>query len=944
MSIFKILLTFAPLALDAVIAAEPYGEQPLRSNLSPLSYFSTEGSREGHRFSNEAVNRYRLYDFYARQAAYHLGNPADPSKLLPPFPGLDGGRRGHWGVTNEKSTTAFIRDRAPDFTSVTIRNGDGELKLLSGSREHPAVMVYDTLRPGLKAVYPDGTLEAPEHAFDQGVNRFGLAMRVKGEERLRGANPEWMKDGKPVGRFDGYHLHRESVVLRVELGSGRLLEQASVTRSPDGKLSCLVRNFEFLNEVPASLEFRLPAGLGPSSAVGKPATLEQAAGQGFIRLDRDGNSIRHLIATTGTMHPGLTPDGTTLELSDIHPSDRLIVATWSGATADAVDAENCLKNEVSRANATRLSTLIDGGPSRFPETMTVAGKMNADPAASGGAYEIDDIPVPSENPYHAPMTLSGIAFDAAGTAYVSTLVGDVWKVTGLTGDLHRVEWKRFASGLDLPLGIEVVDGVPYVNTRRNILRLIDRNGDGEADFIERFNHMDLPTADATGHDLRRDAAGNFYFNALSGIYRLSPDGATLKKVGHSSRNPFGLAVRADGLVLSDSSEGENNGTCTIYESDHAGNEKSAAKLRRIHYLPRGVDNSPGSRIFLNEPRMGPVGNDLLGVSFGYGTWYYLLGDVAEGTSQAALVPMPGEFSSGACRLALNPLDGQLLVAGLDGWGDYGVTEGCLHRIRYTGRDVTRVSGWQACRNGIELRFNHAIAADSLSKDAFFAQQWNVVDSRQTYGSPEYSVLHPEEIGHDRLEIRSLSVLPDRHSVFLEIPELLPAMSTQIHGELKGADNKIVRIDLYATINRLHPDSSAAATAPPGKPDILRVPEKPANGNTAQQLIEHFDKLAGRISEQRPVAPETSPPANPVTYRWLKENLIEKQCVPCHMTGTQHDLTTYQGMLTKINLAEPARSAFVGMIGTQSMPPYPLPTVGPGMRQAVLDWIKAGAPE
>lgn len=924
-SIFQPLLCLL-LVSTAETRAQGYGEQPLRSNLSPLPYCATEGGREAHRFSGSEVNRYRLYDFYARQAAYYLANPADNSKLLPPFPGLDGGRRGHWGVTNEKNTTAFVREQGPAFATVTARNGDGELKVLSGR----GVLVYDTLLPGLRSVVPNGGLRVPEHAFDKGADRFGLSLNVTGEARFQGNKPDWTRERKPVARFAGYYLNGEAAVLRWEMGSGVLLERPSI--STDGKQSFLVRDFEFLNEVPPELDFTLPGGTGQPLV----AKCEASGGLLIIRLDEGGKSVRHLVATTLTA----SSEGDTLTLSKLQPNARLTLATWSGESASAAAAEESLRAAV--LPPTRPSSLIAGGPSRFSQAMKVTGNLDADPAASGGAYEIDDIPVPSDNPDHAPMTLSGIAFDAKGIAYLSTLAGDVWKVTGLTGSLQQVEWKRFATGLDLPLGIAVVGDVPCVSTRRNILELHDLNGDGEADFIERFNQMDLPTSDPAGHDLQRDAAGNFHFNAVSGIYQLSADGKVLTKTGHGSRNPLGLGVRSDGLVLSDSSEGENNGTCTIYESDFSENPSSTAKLRRLLHLPRGVDNSPGSRLFLNEPRMGPIGKEVLGVSFGAGTWYELLRDVAGGTPQAALIPMPGEFSSGACRLAVNPMDGQVFVAGLDGWGDYGVTEGCLHRIRYTGRDETRISGWKACRNGIELRFTHPVSKPEA--DRFFAQQWNVIDSPQTYGSPEYSVIHPEEIGHDRLEIRSIILLPDRQSVFLEIPTLQPAMCTHVHGLLHDAAGKPIRVDLYATLNRLHPDSAAAPPAPSGKPDVLRVPEKPGNGNTYQQLVEHFDKLAGRTTTARPVGPETARPSELVTYRWLKENLIEKQCLPCHMTGTQHDLTTHKAILTKVNLAEPAKSPILGMIGTKSMPPYPLPTVAPGMQQLVLEWIKAGAPE
>src|SRR5260370_25934152 len=48
------------------------------------------------------VNRDRLYDFYAKEAA-HFGKQHPVPPLLPEFPGLDGGKFGHWGNQQEET-------------------------------------------------------------------------------------------------------------------------------------------------------------------------------------------------------------------------------------------------------------------------------------------------------------------------------------------------------------------------------------------------------------------------------------------------------------------------------------------------------------------------------------------------------------------------------------------------------------------------------------------------------------------------------------------------------------------------------------------------------------------------------------------------------------------------------------------------------------------------
>ena len=51
------------------------------------------------RCGNMPVNRDRVYDFYAKEAIFFRNKPH--AHLLPAFPGLDGGKFGHWGNQNE---------------------------------------------------------------------------------------------------------------------------------------------------------------------------------------------------------------------------------------------------------------------------------------------------------------------------------------------------------------------------------------------------------------------------------------------------------------------------------------------------------------------------------------------------------------------------------------------------------------------------------------------------------------------------------------------------------------------------------------------------------------------------------------------------------------------------------------------------------------------------
>lgn len=920
------------LAGNGFANAGPYDALPLRADLCAEACFRTAAGRELKRGADATVNQYRLYDFYRRQADQELASQGPPRLMLPPYPGLDGGRRGHWGHTNAKETAAYPRDLAPAFGPVTSAGANGEWLIIGEG----GVVGIDSFGGGLTRAVPGGTLGRPEHPFGTKVDRFGFGVEVAGTSMFSNKTPEWTRDGKPTAQSAGYRLLEGSVAIEWMDDTRRWLEHPEMVKS--GEVHVLNRDFRFLDAAAAGLSFRLT---GTAKA---PWTVEKSADGILARCETGGTTTVHRIECDPVVLLDIDANQGLLKLGNVSAGSGFRILSWAGETAKLAEAEKSLADVARNRHPLTAATWSTAGLPQIRTWEVMNGILNVDREASGSAYEIDDIYPAIDNEDESPMTLSGLDFQPDGTAFVCTLVGDVWKITGLTGDLKGVVWKRIASGLDQPMGLLIKSGLPHVLTRRQLFRLEDINHDDEIDRFVKISRMPLPDA-ASGHDLRLDAGRNFIFNTNNGIFRLSADGTKLDRIGQGSRNPLGLGMRPDGLVLSDSSEGNiGNGTCSIFESDHPENEHSIAKRKRLIYLPRGIDNSPGSRLFLNDERFGPLGKSILGVSYGTGSWYTLLRDIVDGTPQAALVPQRGLFTSGASRVAVHPVDGSVFVAGLDGWGDYAVSEGSLHRIRYTGRKHVTPVSWKAHRNGILVNFNTELAAEPVKPERVFVQQWNYVDSDITYGSPEYSVKQAGQIGHDRLLVRESIVQPDKRSVFFEIPDLLPSMCSQVRATLLDSSGATFELDLYPTLQRLASDHPSAAASTPEKPAVLVVPESNTGGDTYQKLTEYFDKLAGRDPTKRPVAPDVPEvPAKP-DFQWIRANLIERNCLPCHGPGTPLDYTSYQGISPKLKPGDPDQSPFNGMIRTGSMPPYPMPSIPPNLQKAVREWIRNGATE
>lgn len=440
-----------------------------------------------------------------------------------------------------------------------------------------------------------------------------------------------------------------------------------------------------------------------------------------------------------------------------------------------------LSIEAERISNAELARKLRACRPQWPQEIQVRGTRG-----SGSPYAIDDVSLPSDNPWKALVFPTGHDFAADGSAYVCTMTGDVWHVRGLDSELQNVRWRRFASGLHQPLGLVVDKDQIYVIGRDQITRLHDANQDGEADFHECFSNVQ--TTSPSGHDyicgLERDAAGNCYTaSSNQGLLRFSPDGQKLTVLARGFRNPDGLGLWPDGSLTVPCSEGEwtpASMLCSVQPNDsakvphfgHGGLQQGQPPALPLVYLPRGLDNSCGGQIAVPDDRWGPLRGKMVHLSFGACSHFVLLKDEVAGQAQGAIVPLIGDFKSGGHRGRFSPVDGQLYVTGMNGWGSYASQDGCLQRVRYTGAPVQLPHAFHVHENGVKITFtqpNDAKLAGDVSRH--FAQVWNYRYG-PGYGSPELSPSHPGVVGHDLLDIAAVHLLDER-TVFVEMPDLQP---------------------------------------------------------------------------------------------------------------------------------------------------------------------------
>ncbi|CAN5755165.1 hypothetical protein BH11VER1_BH11VER1_25100 [soil metagenome] len=632
----------------------------------------------------EFVNRERVFDYYAKQAIQFMSQKPLPD-LIPAFPGLDGGKQGHWGNQNDQVTWKDGRFDASDHGSVfsTVFKGEGlTIPKAVCVRFDDKAAVFDPQTLSFPLIWSDGFIKLSDarHGFMGGGQMAGKAIK---KEVTAG-----------TGVYHGFYRHAKEVIFSYALAGKETL----VTAREDQK---------------------------------------------------------------------------------------------------------------------DLASLVKGGPAQWPqwiETKGVLGKQEQ--------FTTDTITIPWDNPYGTLFFITGHDFFRDGTAAISTMTGEVWLVKGIDDKLEKIRWKRFATGLHQPLGLKIVKDKIYVLGRDQITCLHDLNGDDEADFYECVSNAMITSPG--GHDyitgLEIDKEGRYYFaSGNQGVCRVTAPHRVdekLEVLATGFRNPNGLGISPDGRFITTSvQEGDwtpASSICQIELGKNEGAHFGAGGPRKgetpelpLMYLPRGEDNSCSSQAFITGDAWGSLKGEgnLVHLSSGGGSAWLVMRQQLGDHWQGAAVRIANSFDSGPQAVRFNAKDGQLYVNGMQGWGSYTPKDGCFQRVRFTGGATPMPVGFEAHENGVLLKFNQPLDAKVVADAAkHFAQCWNYRYSA-AYGSPEYSVRYADAPGHDPLEIHSAQVLDGGKTLFLEIPQILPASQIHLHVGVKAERAH----DVFLTAHALAPE-------------------------------------------------------------------------------------------------------------------------------------------
>jgi hypothetical protein len=293
------------------------------------------------------------------------------------------------------------------------------------------------------------------------------------------------------------------------------------------------------------------------------------------------------------------------------------------------------------------------------------------------------------------------------------------------------------------------------------------------------------------------------------LLKVSKDGSHLDCIASGLRAANGMSIGPNGEITTADNEGTWVPTSRINLIQPGGfygcpplshtQPPPTAYAPPICWIPHeGVDNSSGGQVWVTSNRFGPLEGSLLHMSYGMSSLFLVMHETMGGLPQGGVVKLPLQFRTGIMRGRFNPRDGQLYVCGVRGWQTTGLKWGALQRVRYTGGPVYLPRQVSVTPEGVAIAFTTELDK-SIDPDDFKVEQWNYRWS-SNYGSKHYLPGNPDKVGEEPVDVKDATLLPDKKTVLLRIPNLKPVMQMRIRYKVKSADGVTLKQEIFNTIN------------------------------------------------------------------------------------------------------------------------------------------------
>jgi len=575
---------------------------------------------------------------------------------------------------------------------------------------------------------------------------------------------------------------------------------------------------------------------------------------------------------------------------------------------------------------------------RWPQTVTTPVEIGL---TDTNGLVLDAMAMPEVNPWQRRVRAADVAFLSSDRAAVVTYEGDVWWVDGFgRNDGQTLTWQRYSSGLYEPLALVAADGLLVVATKNGLVRLHDRDGNGEADWFENFNDhlIQSRSTRAFALDLDRGPDGSFYLTQggittpsgipsggtgtahTGAILRIAADGRTSQRFAAKAREPFVTVHPVTGEVTATDQQGHYTPSSVVYHVregyEFGFPDKDPVRIDPpLTWIPHEQDPSSASQEWLMGDGMGPWNGRLLHLSYNTGRLLLIAPDFAAPVPQGAVIPLGVRTELPLLHARMHPRGDAAILAGFQIWGSRAPTHSGLVRLRPGQSPITTALGARSVRDGVILSFDAPLDPASLTPERVTVRLWNYRRS-SAYGSGRFAL--DGESGTTPWGVAQVVPSSDRRSVFVHLPGLPAAMQIEVRHDFLRADGVPARGEAFFTVHQPAPADLVAAGFPAidfsrQAAAIAQIKEPPPTIDAGRTVAETLGCIAchsidgtteGKVGPtwkdlylaQRTFADGTTDVADEV---YLREKILEP--MKRRVSSAPVEMPSYRGVLSEAQL-------------------------------------------
>ena len=414
------------------------------------------------------------------------------------------------------------------------------------------------------------------------------------------------------------------------------------------------------------------------------------------------------------------------------------------------------------------------------------------------------------------LEAGGLTLLSDGRLMFATRRGEVFIVENAYSDPFKPVYKRYAFGLQQPLGLQEHDGWIYFAQRGELSRMKDTNGDDKADVFETVcddwaisgNYHEYnfgPRIDKEGYfwvTLNKPFGGEPYGRAhwRGWAVRVDPKTGKMHSMCNGLRSPAGIEVSPAGDAFFTDNQGEwcnasklshleygdfhghPHGLPTVelpeatIKEPKPGSVPSGEYMKDLHkkipnfkmpavWFPyRRMGSSPAGMVWdQSEGKFGPFSGQLFVSDQKAAMVMRVYLEKIDGHWQGACFNFRRGFQCGITRVTFGKDSSMFVGMTNRGWGGLGTKPWGLERCVWNGKVPMDVHEMHAKPDGFEMTFTHPVDASVAGDVTNYAMTSYTYKLESRYGGPD--------VDTETLKITSAKVADDGKSVRITVDSL-----------------------------------------------------------------------------------------------------------------------------------------------------------------------------